>query len=300
MAVRKRCQEDGCKRGDHRCDHPWWFDVMHNGKRHRMRVNDFVLPRLAEGSDLRSINTRTCAEAWEPRFLGEVQAGRDPRVPPNAPTDAMTVLQLIADYRSRYVEVEPLRSRHSIHSSLNVIARFFGSLPVRVLQSPASIEDFKKQYAPRHKAASLNRHLARLRHLIGWAIGREVLSITPFRRNGVKLNTRDEEQRSRRVYPDEEARLLGACAKLDVGDYRFTGSEMKDRFIGALETGCRRGEMLKIRNLDVDWTKHRIALPARNTKSAKGRVIPFDPQGRLAEVLRRRRFLGPDAFVFGA
>jgi integrase len=49
------------------------------------------------------------------------------------------------------------------------------------------------------------------------------------------------------------------------------------------ETGCRRGEMLKIRNRDVDWTKHRIALPARNTKSGKRRVIPFDPQGRLAE-----------------
>ena len=75
---------------------------------------------------------------------------------------------------------------------------------------------------------------------------------------------------------------------------------MKDRIIGALETGCRCGEMLKIRNLDVDWTKHRITLPARNAKSAKGRVIPVDPQARLPEVLRRRRFLGTDAFAFGA
>jgi integrase len=59
------------------------------------------------------------------------------------------------------------------------------------------------------------------------------------------------------------------------------------------------GEMMKMQNRDVDWTKHRIAIAARNTKSGKARVVPFDPNGRLAEVLKRRRFLGPDAFVFG-
>ena len=32
-----------------------------------------------------------------------------------------------------------------------------------------------------------------------------------------------------------------------------TGDEMRDRIIGALDTGCRRGEMLKIQNKHVDW-----------------------------------------------
>ena len=36
MAVRKICKQKGC-RGSPRCDHPWWFDVMHDGKRWRMR-----------------------------------------------------------------------------------------------------------------------------------------------------------------------------------------------------------------------------------------------------------------------
>jgi hypothetical protein len=35
-----------------------------------------------------------------------------------------------------------------------------------------------------------------------------------------------------------------------------TGDETGDRIIGALDTGCRRGEMLKIQNKQVDW-RHR-------------------------------------------
>ncbi len=44
MTVRKKCRSNGC-RSSPKCDHPWWFDVMHNGKRYRMPVNDFALPR---------------------------------------------------------------------------------------------------------------------------------------------------------------------------------------------------------------------------------------------------------------
>lgn len=36
-----------------------------------------------------------------------------------------------------------------------------------------------------------------------------------------------------------------------------------------------------------------------NTKSEVARVIPFEPGSRLDKLLRRRAFLGPDAYVFG-
>jgi integrase len=39
-----------------------------------------------------------------------------------------------------------------------------------------------------------------------------------------------------------------------------TGDEMRDRIIGALDTGCRRGEMLKIQNKHVDWQNRRIRI----------------------------------------
>jgi hypothetical protein len=41
MAVRKICKQKRC-RVSPRCEHPWWFDVMHGGRRWRMRVDDFA------------------------------------------------------------------------------------------------------------------------------------------------------------------------------------------------------------------------------------------------------------------
>lgn len=50
MAVRKICKQKGC-RASPRCEHPWWFDVMHEGKRWRMRVDDFALGAWRQGAD---------------------------------------------------------------------------------------------------------------------------------------------------------------------------------------------------------------------------------------------------------
>lgn len=46
--------------------------------------------------------------------------------------------------------------------------------------------------------------------------------------------------------------------------------------------------------------RHQIAIPGRHAKDAENRRIPFDPQGRMAPVLKRRASLGPNAYVFGS
>lgn len=78
MAVRKICKQKGC-RASPRCDHPWWFDVMHDGKRWRMRVDDFA---LARGATEPVGSKQTAERVWEPKFVGEIASGRDPRVAP--------------------------------------------------------------------------------------------------------------------------------------------------------------------------------------------------------------------------
>ena len=83
-------------------------------------------------------------------------------------------------------------------------------------------------------------------------------------------------------------------------EHKHVGSAMHDRIIGALETCCRRGEILRIQNRHVDWERNQIAIPGRHAKDAENRRIPFDPQGRLAPVLKRRASLGPNAYVFGS
>jgi integrase len=114
------------------------------------------------------------------------------------------------------------------------------------------------------------------------------------------LFKRLETKRDRRITADEERKLLEAADKLNCAEHAFAGAQMRDRIVGALETGCRIGEMLKIQNRHVLWDTHQIIVPAEHAKDAESRRIPFEPKGRLAHVLKRRRFLGAKAFVFGA
>ncbi len=114
------------------------------------------------------------------------------------------------------------------------------------------------------------------------------------------IKARDETKRDRRIHRDEEQRLLAACVTMNSAEHKCAGPAMHDRIIGALETCCRQGEMLRIQNRHVEWPQHQIVIPGANAKDAENRRIPFDPQGRLAPILKRRAQLGLDAFVFGA
>src|SRR5712691_9163610 len=99
MAVRKICRQKGC-RASPRCDHPWWFDVMHEGRRWRLRVDDFA---LARGATEPVTSKQTAERVWEPKFLGEIIADRDPRRPP---TKALAEGELtVADFVDRYYKL---------------------------------------------------------------------------------------------------------------------------------------------------------------------------------------------------
>jgi integrase len=299
MTVRKICKQKGC-RGSPRCDHPWWFDVMHGGKRWRMRVDDFALVRGAT----EPITSKQAAErVWEPKFLGEIIAGRDPSIPPTTPSPAVvsTVADFLDSYFTSYVEAEGLRSAGTIRGRLRAFKACLGHLPVAALEKPHEILRFKASYRPGHEIATVNRALSTLRAAINWGRFQDppILSTSPFHRFGVCIKTKEETKRDRRVGTDEEKRLLDAALAMSSAEHRWVGSSMHDRLIGALETCCRQGEMLRIQNRHVDWDGHQIAIPGSHAKDAENRRIPFDPQGRLAPILKRRAKLGPAAFVFG-
>jgi hypothetical protein len=57
-----------------------WFDVMYRASRFRMVANDFAVPRMDPGKQ-RPIQSMEEARQWERLFIGEIQAGRDPRRP---------------------------------------------------------------------------------------------------------------------------------------------------------------------------------------------------------------------------
>ena len=300
MTVRKICRPKGC-RGSPRCEHPWWFDVMHEGKRWRMRVDEFA---IARGATEPITSKQTAERVWEPKFLGEIMAGRDPHVSPTkpAPVGELTVTQFLDRYYDNYIEPERLKSRVTIHGHLKALKASLGHLPATVLETPGDILRFKGEYRRGHEVATVNRVLGALRAAINWGRFQDppLLSTTPFHRFGVSIKAREETKRDRRIHRDEEQSLLAACKTMNSAEHKSVGPAMHDRIIGALETCCRQGEMLQIQNRHVDWALHQLMIPGANAKDAENRRIPFDPQGRLAPILKRRATLGRYAFVFGS
>src|SRR5688572_409375 len=300
MSVRKICKPKGC-RGSPRCDHPWWFDVMHEGKRWRMRVDEFA---IARGSPEPVTSKQTAERVWEPKFIAELMAGKDPHVSPVPPKQetAPTVATFLDEYFTNYVEAEGLKSVDTVAGHIKALKASLGELPVIALEKSADISRFKAAYRHGHAVATVNRALGVLRAAINCGRFQDppLLATSPFHRFGVNIKVRDETKRDRRIHRDEEQSLLTACLTMNSAEHKWMGPAMHDRIIGALETCCRQGEMLRIQNRDVDWSKHQILIRAADAKDNENRRIPFDPHGRLAPILKRRTTLGPNAYVFGS
>jgi integrase len=207
-------------------------------------------------------------------------------------------------YWDNCVKPASLRSVGTARSQLGVLKEHFGHLPLVALEEPDEINRFKtdSEYAEDVEIASVHRVLERLRAAINWGRAQSppLFAKSPFHRFGVRLDKKAETTRDRRVHAEEEQRLLAtALAAMNTPEHQFVGPLLHDRIVGALELCCRRGEMLLIQNRRVDWTTHQIGIPGATAKDRENRRIPFDPDGRLAQVLKRRSALGPLAYVFG-
>src|SRR5688572_11192036 len=79
---------------------------------------------------------------------------------------------------------------------------------------------------------------------------------------------------------------------------------MQRLIIAAIETGCRRGELLKLQWRHVDLSRGRINLPADLKKREEGRTVIISARLRpVLEMVRTSPLTGkdhePTAFVFG-
>ena len=113
-----------------------------------------------------------------------------------------------------------------------------------------------------YSAASINRPLAALRHLLQLAHEQQWATLTAV----PKIRLEEEpEGRIRWLEPDEETRLLEACRK-------SKNRELVAVVTVALETGLRRGELLGLTWDRVDLSRGVIRLEV--TKSGRRRELP--------------------------
>ena len=139
-----------------------------------------------------------------------------------------------------------------------------------------------------------NRLHTYLRGLWRWAIAKGYSDTTPFARGGLPtLRMRPEHARERRFVGDEAARLLAACRP-----------HLHDVVVAALETGCRKQELLSLQWSQVHWEQNELFLPGTKTKTKRPRRIPISTALHGVLVRRLARPTGesydPQDYVFGA
>jgi integrase len=174
----------------------------------------------------------------------------------------------------RHVQVKGLAMRRTIDYRLKPLVDRFGDRALSDIKT-ADIEDFiadlklprvvNRQPNRTLSPASINRTIELLRHMMNWAVGREYLQRTPFRRGTETLIRKPhEDNQSRRRLSEDETKLLA------VATY-----SLRSMIIAALDTGMRKGEMLALRFGDIDWKCQLIVLRGATTKSRRTRIVPI-------------------------
>jgi integrase len=139
----------------------------------------------------------------------------------------------------------------------------------------------------------VHRSLALLKAVFTYAVENEWLTRNPFSKGKSLIAMAQEVPRERVLSTDEQRRLLQACQNDD-------RRHIYPLILTALDSGCRRGELLKLRWRDVDLEKGTLRVIATNAKTNRPRVIDLEAV-TLAELKTLAKITGAfaDELVFG-
>jgi integrase len=221
--------------------------------------------------------------------------------------DKLTVSQL-CDYYEQHYAIEPqytngrkvagLRSVVQVRGYVKVFRSYFAK---RLLKS-ITYDDLRTFRAKRLKTsthqgeerclATVNREMAYLRRMLNIAERNGWITKNPFKMGDALIHTSNEVKRERILTRAEEEKLLAQCT-----GFR---THLRPIIIAALDTGCRLGELLKMRWRDVDHNSGLITIQAFNTKTMRQRHISVTLRlSSELEQLRNKTGNSSDALVFG-
>jgi len=195
-------------------------------------------------------------------------------------------------------KIAGVKSLATAKSALKSLVEGFGKRRLRSI-THSTIESYKLKrldtptiHGKQRQPASVQRELELLRAMLRFAMQEGWLVRSPFGIGKPLISKADETRRERTLTRDEEKRLLAAC----IG----RRAHIRPLLIAALDTACRRGELLKLRWRDVDLASRTITILAENSKTFRPRVIGITP--RLTDELSRLWDASPkldDGLVFG-
>lgn len=195
-------------------------------------------------------------------------------------------------------KVAGLRSHVQVSGYIKIFREYFGKQKLKsVTYDDLRTFRGKRLKTPTHQSeqrslTTVNREMAYLRRLLNIAERNSWILKNPFKTGDALIHISDEVKRDRIITREEEANLLAAC----VG----CRAHLRPIIIAALDTGCRRGELLKMRWRDIDINAGLIIIQAFNTKTMKERQVSITT--RLAielDQLWQKSEKDSDSLVFG-
>jgi len=221
----------------------------------------------------------------------------------------MTFADLVAFHLTNYVQppkyspnmetkLSGMRSHDSMRYLVQASADFFRKRLLRSI-TYTDLELFKSQrldtptqYKRPRAVASVNRELSTLRRMLNVAKRNKWILTNPFNDGEPLILQSQETRRERILTEDEERKMLDLC----------TGrrTHLRPILLTALDTGMRRGEILKLTWKEVSLEERLIYVRAFNNKLMKARWLAMT--SRLEEALKilfDHSPKDPDGLVFG-
>lgn len=221
-------------------------------------------------------------------------------------TEKLTFKDLTEHYSKHYLKeaeyvngrkVSGLRSIVQVRGYVKVLCEYFGSQKLKTItyEDLLSFRNTRLKtsthQSEQRSIATVNREMAYLRRLLNIAERNGWINKNPFKCGDSLIHIADERKRERTLTREEEAKLLAQC----VGKRKH----LRPIIIAGLDTGCRMGELLKLRFKDINFEDNLITIQAFNTKTMRERQISITI--RLKQELEKLYAANPesDALVFG-
>jgi len=218
--------------------------------------------------------------------------------------DLVTICKQIFYKPAEIVEgkkIAGVRSIASIESQLKYLCRFFGKRLLNEITTE-SLTEYKswrlktraKELGRPIKVVTVNRDLAAMRKMMRFAFGKGWVLRDIFY-NAKIIDTGGEVERKRLLTFAEEIRLLDSCQGEREITYtrKWKGREqtikakvsvnnpyLKAIIVLALDSGMRKGEILKLRWSDIDFVKNNIRVIAEHTKTERERLAPLSERAK--------------------
>jgi integrase len=203
-------------------------------------------------------------------ILQAVARGEDPTAKPEPAKPVDTVKAVADNFIIRYAKPKNRSWKGTEALLANHVLPEWGARDVRTIKR-AEVRDLLDKLADGGMGAGVNRVLASIRKMFGWAVERDYLEASPA--EGVKAPA-NEVERDRALTDVELVRVWRAAEA--VGG--FSGAFIKTLIL----TGQRRSEVAGMRWEDVDTDKAVWTLSREATKGDRSHEVPLSKQALAA------------------